>query len=324
MRTGATWITLQHTQRAWPKVLESHTATSEGLALTIRLAFQSKGETEGDGRVRKKEHGMGLRGWLASLWNGAVAEAGMQVWKHSVELRVQLLTRKEGSRGEVSGWLTERVPRTQTQNNAQSYGGLSETTGALAIDSKRFLIVYWDCLRGAMHPPSMLRAKGAAGYHSASGRKTCSTSADPVDSLVHDCRFIIERPKDRHAFKAQRGWQTQSGGEANRHRCFRRGTQTDKSSLGHRSRFQTLFWVLLIKLRMIVSELNHCRGLEWIEMSHDCVADRQLSLKNSPVISINGIGQSVWNTAELSWGHGGGLLSGRLEGETRGTGLMSW
>lgn len=33
--------------------------TSEGLALTTCLAFQSNGETEGDGWVRKKEHGMG-------------------------------------------------------------------------------------------------------------------------------------------------------------------------------------------------------------------------------------------------------------------------
>lgn len=33
--------------------------TSEGLALTICLAFQSKGETGGDGWVRKKERGMG-------------------------------------------------------------------------------------------------------------------------------------------------------------------------------------------------------------------------------------------------------------------------
>lgn len=48
-----------------------------------------------------------------------VAEAGMQVSKHSVELRVQLLTRRGEQVGEVSGWLTERVPRIQTQNNAQ-------------------------------------------------------------------------------------------------------------------------------------------------------------------------------------------------------------
>lgn len=72
------------------------------------------------GRGEKKSMGWGLRGRLASRWNGAVAEAGMQVSQHSVELKVQLLIGKEGVQvGEVSGWLTESVPRIQTQNDSQ-------------------------------------------------------------------------------------------------------------------------------------------------------------------------------------------------------------
>lgn len=258
----------------------------------------------------KRSMEWGLRGWPASLWNGAVAEAGMQVWRHSVELRVQLPTRKEGSRGEVSGWLTERVPRTQTQNNAQSSGGLSETTGALAINSKRFLMVYWDCLQGSGASTLHAEQKGAASYYSASGRKTCSTSADPVVSLVHYCRFIIRRQKERHAFKVQRGRQTHSRGEANGHRCFRTGTHTQtQSSLEDRSRFQTLFWAPLIKLRITGLEFHHGHGLEWIETPRNCVAGGQLPFKMDktlPVISIKATGPSVWNTAALSLGHGGG------------------
>lgn len=95
--------------------------------------------------------------------------------------------------------------------------------------------------RGVALPPSMLRAKGAARYYSASRRKTCSTSADPVVSLVHYCRFIIRRPKERHAFKVQRGRQTRSRGEANRHRCFRTGTQTDTVQPGTQEQIPDTF-----------------------------------------------------------------------------------
>lgn len=89
---------------------------------------------------------MGLRGRLASRWNGAVAEAGMQVSQHSVELKVQLLTGKEGVRvGEVSGWLTQSVPRIQTQKNSQTikcqrdFLGCSKSVGSLATNRKLFL-----------------------------------------------------------------------------------------------------------------------------------------------------------------------------------------
>lgn len=57
--------------------------------------------------------------------------------------------------------LTERVPRTQAQDNAQSYRGLSETTGALAINSERFLIVYWDCLQGSGASTLHAESKGS-------------------------------------------------------------------------------------------------------------------------------------------------------------------
>lgn len=98
----------------------------------------------------------------------------------------------------MSGWLTERVPRIQTQDNAESPGGLAETAAALVINRKRCFGVFTGTVyRGAALPPSMLRAKGAAIYYSASGRKTCSTNADPVVSLVHYCRFIIGRPRER-------------------------------------------------------------------------------------------------------------------------------
>lgn len=116
----ATKVTLQHTQSSRPRVLESHTVTSRrALALIDRicLALQSKGER---GDWVGKERGMGLRGRLASRWNGAVAEAGMQVSQQTVELKVQLLTGREGVRvGEVSGWPTQGVPRIQTQNHSQ-------------------------------------------------------------------------------------------------------------------------------------------------------------------------------------------------------------
>lgn len=59
----------------------------------------------------EKSMGCGLRGRLASEWNGAVAEAGMQVSQHSVELKVQLLTGREGVQvGVVSGWLDCQSP----------------------------------------------------------------------------------------------------------------------------------------------------------------------------------------------------------------------
>lgn len=53
----------------------------------------------------------------------------MQVSQHSVELKVQLLTGKEGVRvREVSGWFTESVPRIQTQNNTQKKLNSKEIT----------------------------------------------------------------------------------------------------------------------------------------------------------------------------------------------------
>lgn len=158
----ATKVTLQHTQSSWPKVLESHKV----------FCWLSRAKVREREVLFGKGHGMRLRGRLARRWNGAVAEAGIHVSQHSVELKVQLLTGREGEQvGEVSGWLTESVPRTQTQNHSQKILWNPSTTylvGSFVINRYQTTCrckicfftgtVYW----GVMLPPSMLRAKGAA------------------------------------------------------------------------------------------------------------------------------------------------------------------
>lgn len=163
----------------------------------------------------------------------------------------------------MSGWLTGRVPRIQTQDHAQSHGGLSETAGALATNRKRCFGFFTGAVyRGAALPPSMLRAKGAAIYYSASGRKTCSTNADPVVPLVHYCRFIIGRPKERHAFEVLRSGQTQSRGEADALRCFRTGTQTDTVQPGTQEQIPDTFWGLPAQFESQVCDLITVTGQE--------------------------------------------------------------
>lgn len=158
----------------------------------------------------------------------------------------------------------------------------------------------------------MLRAKGAAIYYSVSGRKTCSTSADPVVSLVHYCRFIIKGPKERHAFKVQRGQQTQSGGEADGHRCFRGGTQTDTVQPGTREQIPHTFLVFADQME---NSSFRTQSLCLFEASLLCGRMTIVfkNAQNSPLTSVTATGQSVWNTATLGLGHGEGVLLRRLE-----------
>lgn len=156
--------------------------------------------------IRKKEHGMGLRGRPASRWNGAVAEAGMQVSKHSVELKVQSNRKRRGAgrRGvRVVDWKCPLYtdPELFSEYKVENYE-FCNSVGSLATNTKIFFseichftgTVYW----GVMLPPSMLRAKGAAIFYS-SLAETCSKGKDeirfwplvriPLVSLVHYCRF---------------------------------------------------------------------------------------------------------------------------------------
>lgn len=117
--------------------------------------------------------------------------------------------------------------------------------------------------RGAARPPSMLRAKGAAGCYSASGRKNLqyrggsrgSPSPTTADLLSGD------RKRDMHSRCREADTHT--------HTPEGRQTGTDVSGQGHRqtqssleqgSRFQTPFWAPLINLRRTLLELNRCRG----------------------------------------------------------------
>lgn len=126
---------------------------------------------------------------------------------------------------------------------------------------------------------------------------------------------LLSEDQKRDMHSRCRETDTHFRGEANGHRWFRTGTQTDTVQPGRRSRFQTLLWASLIKLRIeTVVELNHRHGLECIEIPHNCVATIFKDVQSSPVIRINATGQSVWNPAAVGLGHGGrGLLSRRLE-----------
>lgn len=173
-----------------------------------------------------------------------VAEAGMQVSKHSVELRVQLLTR-EGSRwgGGVSGWLTERVPRIQTQDRAQSGGGLSETAAALVVNRKVFWILYWDCLQGSGAPTLHAESEGSCYLLQRVWKKNLQYQCGPCGFPRPLLQIYYRKTKrERHAFKVLRSRQTHSRGEADAHRCFRTGTQTDTVQPGTQEQIPDTFF----------------------------------------------------------------------------------
>lgn len=198
----------------------------------------------------KRSMEWGLRGWLASLWNGASCRSWDASLKAFCRIEGATSNKKRGAGRwgvRVVNW--EGPPYTDPEQCSVMEDCLRQLVLWQSIGGC-FWFFTGTVYRGAVPPPSMLRAKGAAIYYSASGRKTCSTNADPVVSLVHYCRFIIRRPKERHAFKVLRSWQTHSRGEANAHWCFRTGTQTDTVQPGTQEQIPDTFWASLLKLRI--------------------------------------------------------------------------
>lgn len=201
-------------------------------------------------------------GWEADQPAGEMEQLqkpGCKVSKHSVELKVQIRTGKEGVRvGEVSGWLTESVPRIQTQNYSQNIKWKIKNSLTLLVlwqpTQKSFSVKFVSSLglftgEWCFHPPCWEQRE--LPFSTAALQKPAVKAKTSTD-FDHRCAYLwfpssttadlgTERPKERHAFKVLRGWQQISREEANRGTDVSgRGDKHTQSSLENREIFQTL------------------------------------------------------------------------------------
>lgn len=155
-------------------------------------------------------------------------------------------------------------PVYRPRNNAQSYGGLSETAAALAINRKGCLTHYWDCLQGSGASTLHAESKGSCYLLKRIWKKNlqyqCGSCGFPRPLL----QIYYRKTKERHAIKVQRGRQTQSRGEANRAQMFQE-RDTDRHGLAWNTGagFQTLFWASLIKSKTYTFLIE---SLQWFRM----------------------------------------------------------
>lgn len=210
----------------------------------------------------KKEHGMGSRGQLASWWNGAVAEARMQVSQHSVELKVQLLTGREGVQvGEVSGWSTDMSPVYRPRMTLAKWSAEDITENCQRQSIIRweientfskdiFWFLYWDCLLGSDASTHHAESKESCYLLQHASKKTAVKAKASTNFIIDAHTRGFPRPllqiwywktKRKTCIQGAK-WPTNMihrGGNQG-HRYVRRGRQT-QSSLEHREIFQTLF-----------------------------------------------------------------------------------
>lgn len=189
---------------------------------------------------------------------------GCKSQKHSVELKVQLLTGKEGVAGRrgvrVVDWkcppyTDPRIILKKLSSKEITEDFLRQLVLWRPIENTFCSDIFVSVLglftgEWCFHPPCWEQRE--LPFTTARLAETCSKGKDE-HQFDYRCAYLwfhtsttadlgIGRPKERHAFKVLRGRQTNSREEANRGTDVSgRGDKHTQSSLEHREIFQTLF-----------------------------------------------------------------------------------